>query len=68
MARKYVYRGYGCNIRPDDKLWAITGEDIVGKAMGVLEWCWDQKDAETVLESMQTSGEFSNLKAEKYQE
>ena len=63
MARKYVYRGLGCNILPDERLWAVSGSDLVNDSAGVLEWCWDQKDAETVLELMQSSGEFSDLNA-----
>jgi hypothetical protein len=66
--RKYKYRGYyPCSIQPDDRLWCITGKDSVTGAAGVLEWAYDQKDAEQRLAVMQASGEFSGLIVCKWQ-
>ena len=61
--RKYTYRNYPCTIQPDDRLWCITGKDTVTGSGGVLEWAYDQKDADQLLEVMQASGEFINLSA-----
>jgi hypothetical protein len=65
--RKYKYRGYPCSIQPDDRLWCISGNDRVTGAGGVLEWAYDQRDAEQLLAVMQASGEFSELIACKWQ-
>ena len=64
--RKYQARNYPCTIQSDDKLWCITGRDIVTNSGGILEWCYDQKDAEQLLEKMQASNEFNYLVASKY--
>jgi hypothetical protein len=64
--RKYKYRNYPCNIQPDDRLWCVLGEDTVSRAGGVLEWAYDQQDANSVLAVMKASGEFNNLTAEPY--
>lgn len=64
--RKYRYRNYSCNIQPDDKLWCISGEDLVSGSEGVLEWAYDEKDANSVKELMLSSGEFNNLTAMSY--
>ena len=42
----YRYRGLPCSIEPDDKLWMVSGRDQLNGGGGVLEWCFDQTDAE----------------------
>ena len=60
----YCYRNLPCSIAPDDELWAVSGEDQQGGG-GVLEWCFDQADAEGVLQEMKRhSARFKNLKAQ----
>lgn len=66
--RKYQARNYPCNIQSDDKLWCIVGTDNVANAGGILEWCYDQKDAEQLLKLMQATNEFSELEAIPYSE
>lgn len=66
--RKYQYRNYPCNIASDDNLWCVSGEDKVSEASGVLEWAYNQQDANDVLALMQASSEFNNLTAMPYSE
>jgi len=68
MARKYRYRNYPCNIVPDDKLWEVSGLDLITGGGGVLEWCWDKEDAKHVYQSMKASGEFKSLSYSLWQE
>jgi hypothetical protein len=64
---EYIYRSYPCSITSDDKLWLVCGEDARGGS-GVLEWCYDAKDAHAVLEQMNRFPErFYNLSAEKWE-
>ena len=48
---EYVYRGRPCSIVPDDELWCIVGQDVAG-CSGVLEWCYDETDAQELLAQM----------------
>ncbi len=60
----YVYRNLPCSIAPDDQLWAVSGQDVQGSG-GVLEWCFDQVDAEQMLDEMKRFPErFKNLSAQ----
>lgn len=59
----YKYRGYACNIAPDDKLWCICGHDQHDRSSGVLEWCYDEEDAKYLLEKMQQFSQFLHLTA-----
>lgn len=61
----YKFRGLPCSIQPDDKLWCICGGEKNGSG-GVLEWCYDEQDAETILKEMQKYPYFSNLHASSY--
>ncbi len=67
----YKMRNLPCNIRPDHKLWCVMGAVDNGNGYyggGVLEWCYDQADAEALVEEMQKDSRFSNLTASKYKE
>ena len=60
----YRYRDLPCSIRPDNELWYVAGTDHHPKTAGggVLEWCYDQNDAEHRLAIMQQYDQFSNLR------
>lgn len=60
MSERYNYRNCPCSITDDDKLWCILGAD--GTMCGVLEWCYDEEDAKSLLEEMQQYPQFQNLK------
>jgi hypothetical protein len=47
----YKFRNLPCNVRPDWLLWCVNGGYRGGG--GVLEWCYDQEDAERQLAMMQ---------------
>ena len=63
---RYKYRGYPCSIQSEDKLWCVVGEDIISNSAGVLEWCYDQKDAEQVKAIMAATNNFRQLEAIPY--
>lgn len=64
----YKYRGLPCNIQPDDKLWCVSGSDTWTGASGVLEWCYNEGDANSVKEEMSKDrGRFILLTASKYE-
>ena len=46
----YHFRGLPCNILPDDKLWCVSGSYAEGG--GILEWCYNQGDAEYLAEKL----------------
>ena len=47
-----------------NELWCVSGK--WGNGGGILEWCYDEADAISVLKEMRKDNRFSNLKAEKY--
>ena len=55
--RTYKYRNHSCVGHP----WAVQGEDKITGGAGVLEWCWDERDAEQMMEKMLSTGEFADL-------
>ena len=61
----YKLRNLPCNIVPSHKLWCITGHSTTGGS-GVLEWCYDKADAESVLAEMRKDAQYKGLRAEKY--
>lgn len=63
----YVYRGLPCSIAEDERLWAVSGIDLLEGGQGVLEWCYDEEDARDVLASMQAHAHrFTCLEAAPY--
>lgn len=60
----YKYRGCPCNINNGNP-WAISGiyynVEEQTREGGVLEWCYDRKDAERMLEYMKKFPGFVNL-------
>jgi hypothetical protein len=58
---RYRFRGLPCSIQPDDKLWCVSGHH--GSGGGVLEWCYDEEDAKSMLKYMRGFPEFKNLSA-----
>jgi len=63
----YQYRGLPCSIAPDDQLWYVAGHDLLCGGGGILEWCYDETDAQQVLKDMQRFPDrFANLNAESY--
>ena len=63
---KYKFKRRPCNIRPDHLLWCVSGQYEGGG--GVLQWCYNEQDANRVLAEMQQDPEFSNLRAHPWQE
>lgn len=67
MKMTYKYRGLPCSIQPDGKLWCVSGADRVGNGAGILEWCYDKKDAKRLMKAMQKDkGRFIQLRVEPY--
>lgn len=63
---QYVYRNLPCSIVSDDKLWCVSGSDAQGGS-GVLEWCYDESDAQDIFTSMKRFPErFKDLVMEKW--
>lgn len=63
----YKYRGLPISIAPNDKLWYVGGQDLLGGGGGVLEWCYDEADARDVLAEMNRfPSRFVNLQAESW--
>lgn len=62
-APDYQYRGYACDITDDESLWCITGNDCRGMS-GVLEWCYDESDALSLLVELKRFPErFTDVRA-----
>lgn len=66
--QKYRPRGFPCTIVAEEKLWAVTGSYLTenGEGGGVLEWCYDKKDALTVLREIERDAAYDNLKVGRY--
>lgn len=65
----YVYRGLPSSIAKDKDLWVVAGLDKMTGASGVLEWCYDVRDALGVFEEMtRHPGRFANLTAHPFVE
>jgi hypothetical protein len=65
----YTFRGLSMNIKTP-QLWAIYGEVFRGGgcSYGLLEWCYDQADAEKLLLEMKKDPGIYCLEAQSYQE
>lgn len=64
---RYRYRGLPCSIRSNDNLWCVSGRDLLNGGSGVLEWCYDEEDAEYRLSTMKRfSNQFADLLAHKF--
>ena len=67
---RYQLRNLPCNIRPDAELWCIVGgmTDPFGNGSGggILEWCYDRQDAETLMAQMQLDPRYNSLRVAKY--
>lgn len=67
MEYTYHYRGFPCSIAPNNELWCVSGHQVDAKGKttisGVLEWCYDETDAEIRLYLMRKDPTFRNLKA-----
>lgn len=58
MNKRYKYRNLPCTAGE----WYVSGEDDYTFSGGVLEWCYDQKDAEERMIIMGQYSQFTNLK------
>lgn len=61
MTKKvYKYRNLPCTAGD----WCVTGQDSSGGhySGGILEWCYDRKDAKDRLNQMKQFPQFSELK------
>jgi sugar (pentulose or hexulose) kinase len=57
---RYNYRGYPCNVLPDEEMWYVAGMD--GNGGGILEWCTSEQDAKDRMRIMKTFPQFANLR------
>ena len=65
----YKMRGLPCrDARGKEMEWSVCGSikyglpaGSEGSARGVLEWCWNEKDAQQVMEQMKKDPRFSDL-------
>jgi len=66
----YAFRDLPMNIKPPGELWAIYGHVFRegSCSYGLLEWCYDQADAEKLLLEMKKDPGIYCLKAQSYQE
>jgi len=66
---RYTPRNLGCDILPDGELWCVTGvsDTLRRRSMGVLEWCFDEEDAYTLMQMMMRDPDYSELHHHKYQ-
>jgi hypothetical protein len=56
----YRYRGLPFSVVKHP--WFVAGVDYENGSGGILEWCVDEEDAQTVLQQMQACGtRFGNL-------
>ena len=69
---KYEIRGLPCTIAPKNKIWCVCGAYVDKKGNmkggGILEWCYDEEDANITLFQMKRDPRFSKLYAKKYLE
>lgn len=63
--QKYKFRNLSCSIRSDDKLWCVSGQ-CEGFGSGVLEWCYDDDDANHRRSLMVKDKRMSNLTVERF--
>ena len=62
----YRYRNFPFSAAgTDETAWCVTGVDTQG-GVGILEWCYDQFDAEKRLSIMQRFPQFRDLSAMSY--
>jgi hypothetical protein len=60
-SRRYRYRNLSI-VDVGSQAWAVIGFDKISNGSGVLEWCYNEKDARETFDLMRQSGEFLNLK------
>ena len=58
---KYKYRNLPCNIS-NWQPWSVAGHDTILGGGGVLEWCYDEADAQDRFQKMSLFAQFKNLK------
>ena len=63
----YRFRNLPCTIRPGGTVWCVSGAYEDGTS-GILEWCYDQDDAEYQKAKMDLHGGFSHLRTHPYVE
>ena len=59
IVRNYQFRNLPCTIVENP--WYVEGVDYSGNGVGVLEYCYDQQDAEMLLNHMKTYPQFGQL-------
>ena len=65
----YCMRGLPSSIARDEDLWCVNGRDHLNGGDGVLEWCYDEADATSLLAEMRKHPhQFKDLSAAPYQE
>ena len=55
--KSYKYRSLPCTAGE----WSVCGFDSLRNGGGVLEWCFDQKDAEERIQMMKAYPQFQDL-------
>lgn len=70
VEERYEFRNLPCNIVPKNQLWCVSGvyEDKKKNMSGggILEWCYNEEDANITLSQMKRDKRFSKLSASKY--
>ena len=61
---EYTFRSLPCNILPEDEIWCVTG--FFNNGGGVLEWCYNEDDANERLKLISFDKTYTELKAQKY--
>lgn len=62
---KYKFRNLPCNIVDNADLWCVSGS-FQGMGAGVLEWCYDSRDALAILREMRKDRRASGLSIHPY--
>ena len=65
MDNNYKFRGLPCNIVPEASLWCVSGH-CAGFGSGVLEWCYDEKDARFLLSRMKLDPRMKHLTVHRF--
>ena len=59
--KQYKYRSLPCTAGEWSAEWSVCGFDSLRNGGGVLEWCFDQKDAEERIQMMKAYPQFQDL-------
>lgn len=64
--KPYRYRGLPCTIAAPSERWCVAGLDELNGGGGILEWCINESDAQSMLAQMREFPQFKHLTAHRY--